>query len=59
MGDISVAASITDEHGQAVAGISISVPTTRWTVERAETELVKHVQLLGTSLSSAKFPAYR
>ena len=26
LGDISVAASVTDEHGRAIAGISISVP---------------------------------
>jgi IclR family transcriptional regulator, pca regulon regulatory protein len=58
LGDISVAASVTDEHGRAVAGISISVPTTRWTVERAEAELVQHIQLAATSLSSTRFPAY-
>jgi IclR family transcriptional regulator, pca regulon regulatory protein len=55
LGDISVASSITDEHGRAIAGISISVPTTRWTFARAESELVKHVQLTATSLSSTKF----
>jgi DNA-binding IclR family transcriptional regulator len=59
IGDISVAACVTDEHGVAVAGISISVPKTRWTVERVEAELVKHVQLAATSVSSSKFPAYR
>lgn len=56
LGDISVAASITDEHGRAFAGLSISVPATRWTVERAEAELVRHVQLAAMSLSSSKFP---
>jgi DNA-binding IclR family transcriptional regulator len=59
LGDISVASSITDEHGHAVAGVSIAVPATRWTLERAETELVKHVQLAAASLSSAKFQAFR
>jgi DNA-binding IclR family transcriptional regulator len=59
LGDISVASSIADEHGQVVAGISISVPTTRWTIKRAESELVKHVQLAATSLSSTKFPPYK
>lgn len=59
LGDISVASSITDEHGRAMAGISISVPTTRWTIERVEAELVKHVQLAAASLSSTKFQAYR
>ena len=54
LGDVSVASSITDEHGQAIAGISISVPTTRWTVKRVESELTKHVQLVAASLSLAK-----
>ena len=58
LGDISVAASITDEHGHAVAGISISVPTARWTLERAEQDLVKHVQAVAASLSMKKFTAY-
>jgi IclR family transcriptional regulator, pca regulon regulatory protein len=59
MGDISVASSVTDEHGRAVAGISISVPTARWTLERVESELVKHVQSAATSLSATTFAAYR
>jgi IclR family transcriptional regulator, pca regulon regulatory protein len=54
LGDISVAASITDERGWAIAGINISVPTTRWTVERAERELVRHVQLAAASLSRTR-----
>ena len=54
LGDISVASCITDEHGRAIAGISISVPTTRWTLERAERELVKHVQLAAASLSRTR-----
>jgi DNA-binding IclR family transcriptional regulator len=56
LGDISIACAITDEHGRSVAGISISVPSTRWTPERAEAELVKHAQLAASSLSSTKFP---
>jgi IclR family transcriptional regulator, pca regulon regulatory protein len=58
LGDISVASSVTDEHGHAVAGISISVPTSRWTLERAELELVKHVQAVVASLSIARFAAH-
>jgi IclR family transcriptional regulator, pca regulon regulatory protein len=58
LGDISVASSIADEHGRAIAGISISVPTTRWTIERVEAELVKHVQLTAMTLSLAKFSTY-
>jgi IclR family pca regulon transcriptional regulator len=57
LGDISVAACVTDQHGRAVAGISIAVPTTRWTVERAEAELVKHVQLTAASISQITFPS--
>ncbi len=55
LGDISVAAAITDEHGRAVAGVNISVPTTRWTVERVEAELAQHVQVAATSISKSKF----
>jgi IclR family pca regulon transcriptional regulator len=55
MGDISVAAAITDEHGRAVAAINISAPTTRWTPERVEAEAAQHVQVAATSISKAKF----
>ena len=57
MGDISVAAAITDEYGRAVAAINISVPTTRWTPERVETELAQHVQVAATSISRTKITA--
>jgi IclR family pca regulon transcriptional regulator len=56
VGDISVAAAITDHHGQPVAAINIAVPTTRWTIEKAEEQLVPHVQLAATSISLAKMP---
>jgi IclR family pca regulon transcriptional regulator len=56
VGDISVAAAITDHHGQPVAAINIAVPTTRWTMEKAEEQLVPHVQLAATSISQAKMP---
>lgn len=58
MGDISVAAPIIDEHGRAVAAINISVPTTRWTKERAEAELTQHVHVAATSISKSKFNRY-
>jgi IclR family transcriptional regulator, pca regulon regulatory protein len=58
MGDISVAAPIIDEHGRAVAAVNISVPTTRWTRERAEAELVQHVHVAATSISKSKFNRY-
>lgn len=56
VGDISVAAAITDHDGHPVAAINIAVPTTRWTVEKAEEQLVPHVQLAATSISQAKMP---
>jgi DNA-binding IclR family transcriptional regulator len=59
MGDIAVAAAITDEHGRAVAAINVSVPTSRWTPEKAEAELAQHVQVAATSISKSKFSPYR
>jgi IclR family pca regulon transcriptional regulator len=56
VGDISVAAAITDHDGHPVAAINVAVPTTRWTRERAEEQLVPHVQLAATSISQAKMP---
>lgn len=58
MGDISVAAAITDEHGRAVAAVNIAAPTTRWSVERVEAELAHHVQVAATSSSMVKFVHY-
>lgn len=54
MGDISISAPITDEHGRPVAGINISVPTSRWTPERAEAELAQEIQVAATSISKPK-----
>ena len=54
VGDISVAAAITDHHGRPVAAINISVPTTRWSLDSAESQLVAHVLLAATSISQAK-----
>lgn len=59
MGDISVAAAITDEHGRAVAALNIAAPTTRWSMERVEAELAHHVQVAATSSSMAKFVHYQ
>lgn len=58
LGDISVAAPITDNRGLAVAAINISVPTTRWTIASAESTLVPHVQVAATSISQGKFAGY-
>ncbi len=53
---LSVAAAITDHARHPVAAINVAVPTTRWTVERAEEQLVPHVQLAATSISQARMP---
>jgi IclR family pca regulon transcriptional regulator len=56
VGDISVAAAITNHQGYPVAAINIAVPTTRWTVEKAKEQLVPHVQLAATSISQTRMP---
>jgi IclR family pca regulon transcriptional regulator len=56
VGDISVAAAITNHAGEPVAAINIAVPTTRWNLEKAEEQLVPHVQLAATSISQARMP---
>jgi IclR family pca regulon transcriptional regulator len=58
LGDISVAAPITDQRGMPVAAINISVPTTRWTLASALAKLVPHVQVAATSISQSKFASY-
>lgn len=54
MGDISVAAAITDHDGYPVGAINLAVPTTRWTVAKAEAELVHHVQVAAASISRSR-----
>jgi IclR family transcriptional regulator, pca regulon regulatory protein len=56
IGDISVAAAITDHGGLPIGAINIAVPTTRWTVDKAAEQLVPHVQLAATSISQSKMP---
>ncbi len=55
MGDISVAAPIIGHDGHAVGAMNLAVPTTRWTVARAEAELVHHVQVAAASISRSRF----
>jgi IclR family pca regulon transcriptional regulator len=57
VGDISVAAAFTDRHGLPVGAISVSVPSTRWTLEKAEEQLLPHVLLAATSISQPKIGA--
>lgn len=59
MGDISVAAPITDHDGHAVAAINISVPTSRWSRERVEAELAPHIQVAATSISKSRLSTFR
>lgn len=54
MGDISVAAAITDHAGRPIGAINVSVPSTRWTVQRAHELLLPHVLLAATSISQTK-----
>ena len=54
VGDISVAAAITDRDGLPVGAVNISVPSTRWTYERAAEQLLPHVLLAATSISQMK-----
>jgi IclR family pca regulon transcriptional regulator len=56
VGDISIAAAITDHRGLPVGAINVSVPSTRWSIEKAEEQLLPHVQLAATSISQAKMP---
>ncbi|MHA3902697.1 IclR family transcriptional regulator [Castellaniella sp. WN] len=58
LGDISIAAPVADHRGHTVSAINIAVPTTRWTLERVESELVQHVQVAATSISKSKFGRY-
>ncbi|WP_091911802.1 IclR family transcriptional regulator [Chitinasiproducens palmae] len=58
-GDISIAAPVTDYGGIGVAAINISVPTSRWTLKRAEAELAQHVQVAATSISKSRLSALR
>ncbi|RKT13483.1 IclR family transcriptional regulator [Paraburkholderia sp. RAU2J] len=54
LGHISISAPITDHTGAPVAAINISLPTSRCSIERAETELAQHVQVAATSISKAR-----
>ncbi|MFT4063774.1 IclR family transcriptional regulator [Paraburkholderia sp.] len=58
LGDISVAAPVTDYGGMGVAAINISVPTSRWSYERVEAELAQHVQVAATSISKSRLTGY-
>lgn len=54
IGDISIAAAITGHLGEPIGAVNISVPSTRWTLERAEEQLLPHVLLAATSISQAR-----
>lgn len=59
VGDISVAAPITDHRGHPMGAITIAVATTRWTLETAETTLVPHVQVAANAISQAQSPGWK
>ncbi len=54
VGDISVAAAVTDHEGRPIGALNIAVATTRWTLETAEATLVPHVQVATTAISQVK-----
>lgn len=54
MGDLSVAAPITDRDDVAVTAPNVSVPTTRWTVQSAEEMLVHRVQVAAPAISKTR-----
>lgn len=53
VGDIAVAAAITDPQGLPLGAINVSAPTTRWTVDKALEQLLPHVRLAANLISSA------
>ncbi len=53
IGDLNVAAAVTDETGLAVAAVNISVPAERWTPERIREELAPLVMRASRSLSAS------
>lgn len=59
LGDIAVAAPITDHAGMAIAAINISVPTSRWSQERVQAQLAQHVQAAATSISKVRLSGFR
>jgi PcaR/PcaU/PobR family beta-ketoadipate pathway transcriptional regulator len=53
VGDISVAAPVFDEEGQAVAAVNIAVPTPRWSMTRVQHKLMPVVREVASDLSAA------
>lgn len=53
IGDLNVAAAVTDETGLAVAAVNISVPAERWTPERIREELAPLVMRASRALSAS------
>ncbi len=51
VGDISVASPIIGHGGRPIGAINISVPSTRWTVDKVKAQLLPHVLLASTSIS--------
>lgn len=51
VGDISVAAPVFDDEGQAVAAVNIAVPTPRWSIPRVERKLTPVVREVASELS--------
>lgn len=52
VGDISVAAPVFDDEGQAVAAVNIAVPTPRWSIPRVQRKLTPVVKEVASELSA-------
>jgi IclR family pca regulon transcriptional regulator len=53
VGDLSIAAPVFGHTGKVVAAVNIAVPTPRWTINRAEQELVPIVVKAAKSITDA------
>jgi PcaR/PcaU/PobR family beta-ketoadipate pathway transcriptional regulator len=53
VGDISIAAPIFDEQGQAAAAVNVAVPFPRWSIAKAKRQLIPIVKDVGNAVSRA------
>jgi DNA-binding IclR family transcriptional regulator len=53
VGDISIAAPVFDEGGQAIAAVNIAVPTPRWSMTGVQHKLMPVVREVASDLSAA------
>lgn len=51
-GDLNIAVPVIDAHGNPIAAVNISAPTSRWSMDRLRTELVPQLLMTGRQVSS-------